>query len=190
MSESPVSPVDVATLIKGRRTVDHFVAGEVPPRETIIAAIDAARWAPNHHLTQPWRFSLLGPKAQQAVVALNTGLLQASRGAEVAEAKRERWSQMPGWLVVTCEKTNETQRAAEDYAACACAIQNLSLYLHAAGIGTKWASGAITREPDFLEIAGADPAREYAVGLIWYGYPKRRPRSQRVALETIIRKCE
>lgn len=187
LTPSPVSPADAAVLLRGRRTIERFRAGEYPDEAIVREAIDVARWAPNHHLTEPWRFVLLGPESRAAIIDLNTELLTASKGAEIAAAKRERWSAMPGWLAVTCVRDEDPITAQEDYAACACAIQNLALYLHSGDIGTKWSSGAITREPAFLDIIGADRGHEYCVGLIWYGYPARAPRSQRKSLDQIIR---
>lgn len=187
LTDSPLARRDVAALIKGRRTVDRFRAGDVPDIGLVREAIDVARWAPNHHLTEPWRFALIGPAAKAAIIELNTRLLTDTRGAEAAAAKRDRWQGIPGWLAVTCQTSHDTVRAAEDHAACACAIQNLVLYLHSAGVASKWASGAVTREAEFLRIIGAVPDAEYCMGLIWYGYPARRPKSQRQPLADIVR---
>ncbi len=190
LTDSPVAPADAAALLRGRRTVDRFREDTVPEAAIVHEAIEVARWAPNHHLTEPWRFALIGAATKARIIELNTALVAASKGDDVAEAKRERWSQMPGWLAVTCLRHDDPITAGEDYAACACAIQNLSIYLHSAGIGTKWASGAVTRESAFLQAIDADPTREYCVGLIWYGYPLRRPKSRRKALSEIIRHCD
>ncbi|MES1936011.1 nitroreductase family protein [Salinisphaera hydrothermalis] len=186
LTDSPVSPAEAAALIRGRRTIDRFKTDEVPDMALVHEAIELARWAPNHHTTEPWRFCLIGERTKADIIELNTRLLTASKGAQVAEAKRERWQSMPGWLAVTCTPNDDPITAREDYAACACAIENLMLYLHSAGVGTKWASGAVTREPEFLELLDAGPG-EYCVGLIWYGYAQRRPRSQRQAVENIVR---
>lgn len=187
LSDSPVTPAQTAELLRGRRTVDRFRTDTVPDKTLIHEAIEVARWAPNHHVTEPWRFALLGPAAQARIVELNTALVTASKGADVGEAKRERWAKMPGWLAVTCQRQEDPVTAREDYAACACAIQNLTLYLHSAGVASKWVSGAVTRESAFMEAIGADPDAEYCVGLIWYGYPLRRPKSQRKGLSEIMR---
>lgn len=180
-----MAPAEADALIRGRRTVDQFQPGKLPDSARIHKAIDLARWAPNHHTTEPWRFYLIGERAKAEIIDLNTRLLTESRGAQIAENKRQRWSAIPGWLVVNCVAHDEPITAREDYAACACAIQNLMLYLHSAGIATKWTSGAITREPGFLRILGAQPG-EYCVGLIWYGYAKRGPRSQRRPVSEVI----
>lgn len=186
LEDSPVAPADAAALIRGRRTVDRFKPDEVPDARLVHEAIEVARWAPNHHTTEPWRFCLIGPQAKAGIIELNTRLLTASRGAEAAAAKRERWAAMPGWLAVNCIRAEDPITAAEDHAACACAVQNLMLYLHSAGVGTKWASGAVTRESAFLALLGAQDG-EYCVGLIWYGYPARRPRSQRQSIDNVVR---
>lgn len=188
LKASPITPAQAARFIRGRRSVDQFQP-EIPDDALILEAIELARWAPNHHLTQPWRFYRLGPDSQAAIIDLNTRLVARRKGDEVAAAKRERWQAVPGWLAVNCEIHDDPITAQEDYAACACAIQNLALYLHSAGIGCKWTSGEVTREAEFLRILGADAEREYCVGLIWYGYPKRRPRTQRRALDDIIVSC-
>ena len=62
----------------------------------------------------------------------------------------------------------------EDYAACACAVQNLMLYLWQAGIGVKWTTGQVTRDPRLYEILGVDGDMERVTGLFWYGYPADR----------------
>ena len=51
-----------AELAAARRT--HKAFGTEPvPRETLLELFDLARLAPNHHLTQPWRFRVLGPES-------------------------------------------------------------------------------------------------------------------------------
>ena len=74
----------------------------------------------------------------------------------------------------------------EDYAACCAATQNLMLYLWKAGVGSKWTTGDITRDPRFYEIAGVDPEQEFVVGLVWYGYPKLTPTQNRRRLEDVL----
>ncbi len=188
LTASPITPAQAAGFIRGRRSVDNFTP-DMPDPERVREAIALARWAPNHRLTQPWRFYLLGEESQIAIIDLNSRLLRETQGEAAAAKKRERWQTMPGWLAVTCATHDDPLIAREDYAACACAIQNLMLYLHSAGVASKWTTGAVTRVPEFLHILGADPAAEYTVALIWYGYAKRTPRSQRIDLDQIMFTC-
>jgi nitroreductase len=73
-----------------------------------------------------------------------------------------------------------------DYGACSAAVQNFMLYLWKAGVGSKWTSGDITRDARFFDIVGIDEAKEFVVGLIWFGYPKLTPTQQRAGLETVL----
>lgn len=175
----------LAEVVRSRRTINDFLP-ERPPDDTVQAAIELARWAPNHKLTQPWRFHLLGEQTAAAVVELNARLVAASKGAEAAESKRRKWSAVPGWLVVTCLRSSEPLRQREDYAACCCAVQNLLLALWAQGIGSKWTTGDVTRDPAFLRLLGVDPQAQDVVGLISYGYPSGVAQSRRSALQEII----
>ncbi len=175
----------LGALLRNRRTVHEYRADE-PPREVIIEAIEYARWAPNHHHTEPWRFYLLSRAVGAQVAALNAELVRVKSGDEAASAKLRRWQAMPGWLVVTCAKQADPAREREDYAACCCAIQNLTLALWAHGIGTKWGTGKVTRDARFLALIKADPAAEFVVGLFWYGYPATVPTQGRRPVDEIL----
>lgn len=172
-------------IIRERRTIERF-RPEVPPRDEILPAIEAARWAPNHRLTEPWRFYLLTHETAQAIVELNAELVSRTKGEKAAAEKRERWSAMPGWLVVTCVKSPDPLQQREDFAACCCATYAVLLALWARGIGTKWSTGDVIRDPRFYEILWADPQVEDVVGLIWYGHPEEIPVSVRRPLSEVL----
>ncbi|MDQ3044099.1 MAG: nitroreductase family protein, partial [Chloroflexota bacterium] len=46
------------TAIRERRSIGK-VGPERPPRELIEQVLEAATWAPNHRLTEPWRFIVI-----------------------------------------------------------------------------------------------------------------------------------
>ena len=71
-------------------------------------------------------------------------------------------------------------------AACCAATQNFQLYLWKAGVGSKWTTGVITRDARFFDIVGIDPANEFVVGLIWYGYPKLTPTQSRKPVSDVV----
>lgn len=182
---SPVTPNEAAELIRGRRSTVQFES-ERPSSDIMRAAVEVARWAPNHRLTNPWRFYILGPTAKDRVIALNTSIVAEKSGAAQAEAKDKRWRAVPGWLVVTCQKDDDELTAQENYAATACATQNLMLYLHSADVASKWTTGAVTRAHGFFDACGIQPDNEYCTGLIWYGYPAQQPRTRRVPVDDIL----
>ncbi|NQV22992.1 MAG: nitroreductase [Rhodopirellula sp.] len=173
-------------VIRSRRTVHNFTT-EVAPFEQIEKAIELASWAPNHRHTEPWRFHHLGPETISAVVDLNARLVADKKGPAAGEAKRERWSQIPGWLVVTSSLSpDDAELEKEDYAACCCAIQNLSLYLWSVGIGVKWTTGAVTRHPDFYRLLNVDSEQRQTVGVLWYGYAANVAQQKRQPVEDIL----
>lgn len=189
MTNSGTSPLptaeQAAELLRSRRTVSRFLP-ELPPRELLQQAVEVARWAPNHHMTQPWRFYLLGQQSKQAIVDLNVELVMEKKGEAAGEAKRRRWQAIPGWLVVTCVRSDDSLQAHENYAACCCAVQNLMLYLWSHGIGCKWTTGEITRNLRLYTLLDIDAQAEQVVSLLWYGYPDHNPRTRRKPVQDIL----
>jgi len=170
--------LDLAELIRGRRTINLFLQTPVP-RQLLRDAIAAAVWAPNHHVTEPWKFYLLGKETIDCCLDLIRDIVTAKKDAQAGEFKAKSWSEKPGWLLVTCSRSDDAFRQQEDYAACSAAVQNLMLFLWKAGVGSKWTTGEITRDPRFFDITGVDADLEMVVGLIWYGYPKLTPTQSR-----------
>jgi len=177
---------EFAEVLHGRRSIELFLQTPVP-NALVRAAIEAATWAPNHHVTEPWRFYLLGRQAVAACLALQHDIVLAKKDAAAAAFKVESWRQKPGWLVVTCRRSSDELLQREDYAACAAAIQNFMLYLWKAGVGSKWTTGDITRDPRFYELLAIDAQQECVVGLIWYGHPKLTPEQKRSGLDAVLR---
>ncbi len=180
---------ELAELLRGRRTIGLFDDKPVP-QELVLSAIDVARWAPNHHVTEPWHFYLLGERSRLAMIALIRSIAVAKKGEKAGEFKAAAAAVVPGWLVVTCRRSADEVLQQEDYAACSCAIQNLMLYLWQAGVGCKWATSDVTLDKGLVDLIGFDPQLEFAVGIIRYGYPKVVPRQERSALSAILTKLE
>lgn len=176
---------ELATLLRGRRSIDLFAPMPVAT-SILLEAIEVARWAPNHRLTEPWRFYLLGPATREALIELAVELETVAKGERVGAARRERLAAVPGFFVLTTRRSEEPLLDREDYAACCCAAQNLLLYLWHRGIGTKWTTGGITRQARFYELLGIDAAKEQVVGFFWYGVPKVVPTQTRRALADIV----
>ena len=169
---------EFAEVLCGRRTIELFLQTAVP-QKLVLEAIEAATWAPNHHVTEPWHFYSIGPETKERCLNLCREIVSAKKSEKAGEFKRESWSEKPGWLVVTCQRSENELLQQEDYAACCAAVQNFILYLWKAGVGCKWTTGDITRDPRFFEIVGIDEANAFVVGLIWYGYPKLTPNQSR-----------
>src|SRR3954465_1683818 len=100
--------MELDQAIRTRRTQKAFRPDPVP-RETLDELFELARWAPNHNLTNPWRFRVVGPESLAA--------LKEAAGEEAA-AKLDR---APTLVVVSAAETGDPVQDEEDYAAAAVA---------------------------------------------------------------------
>jgi len=147
--------VDVEEAIRTRRT--HKVFGPDPvPRETLDELFELARWAPNHNLTNPWRFRVLGPES--------LATLKAAAGEEAA-AKLDR---APTLIVVSVLESGDPVQDEEDHAATAVAAYIVLLAAHARGLAGYWRTPAVLRTPGGCSAAGV-PDGERAIGLLHLG---------------------
>ena len=129
--------MDVEEAIRTRRT--HKVYGREPvPRETLDELFELARWAPNHNLTNPWRFRVVGPES--------LARLKAAAGEEAA-AKLDR---APTLVVVSVVESGDPLQDEEDYAAAAVAAYIVLLAAHSRGLAGYWRTPAVLRTPDGL----------------------------------------
>jgi len=175
----------LAERIRSRRTTKLYLKQPVD-RKLILEAIEVARWAPNHHLTEPWYFYVLGEKKIRDCVDLTRTVVTELKDSKMGEFKAQSAAAIPGWLVVTCNKSDDELLQREDYASCACAVQNLMLYLSEAGVATKWATGPITRDARFYQLLDIDADGAFVVGIIWYGYAKITPEQARKDVVEIV----
>jgi nitroreductase len=151
--------MDVETAIRTRRT--HKAFGSEPlPRALIEELLDLARWAPNHNLTAPWRFRVIGPRALAE--------LKEAAGPE-AGAKLER---APTLIVASCVLSGEPVQDEEDLHAAAVASYIVLLAAHGRGLAGYWRTPAVLRSEDGRR-AVALPADERFVGLLHLGPPRQ-----------------
>jgi nitroreductase len=176
---------DFASVLRGRRSIDLYTP-DVVGSDTLLAAIEVARWAPNHRLTEPWRFYLLGSATMRAVIDLAVELEVAAKGERAGPVRRARLEAVPGMFALTSARSDDALLDRENYAACCCAAQNLMLYLWQRGIGVKWTTGGITRQQRFYDLLGIDSTKEALVGFFWYGVPRVVPAQKRRPVEEIV----
>ena len=179
------SATQFAEALRSRRSINLFEPEPVATAR-LLEAIEVARWAPNHRLTEPWRFYLLGEQTADAVAHYAADFEAASKGERVGAARLARLKAIPGNFVLTSQRGDDKLTERENYAACCCAVQNLMLYLWQCGIGVKWTTGPVTREPGFYELLGIDPESELALGFFWYGLPKVVPTQKRRDVSEIV----
>jgi nitroreductase len=167
--------MDVETAIRTRRT--HKAFGPDPlPDEELRELLELGNWAPNHHLTVPWRFRIVGP-------ATLVRLKQAA-GAEGA-AKLDR---CPTLVVASTILGGDPVQDEEDLQATAVAAYIVLLAAHSRGLAGYWRTPGLLRTEAGRAAAGLPPA-ERAVGLLHLGHPRQeRPVPERPgAADTVLR---
>jgi nitroreductase len=179
-------------FIAERKTVQDYRQGDLPDG-ALTRALVAATAAPNHRMTEPWRFVQVGPKGRQVLFEIAADL-KSSPGAPLAGPARDRLASkmlVPSELIVVCQTAAEDPEVArEDYAAVACAVYAAMLSLWSEGVGSKWSTGGVTTDERTYSCLGVDPAQQAIVGFVWVGLDARaeapKPRRRR-PLDQILR---
>jgi nitroreductase len=147
--------------IRGRRT--HKAYGPEPvDRATLEELLELARWAPNHHLTQPWRFRVVGPAALAR-------LQEAGGEKEAAKLLRA-----PTLVAASCVLTGDPVQDEEDLAAVASAVYAVLLGAHARGLAAYWRTPGLLRRPEGRAALGI-PENEQVVALVHLGPKVNEP---------------
>jgi nitroreductase len=155
--------MDAETAIRTRRTHKAYKPAPVP-RETLEELLELARWAPNHHLTNPWRFRVLGPRALER--------LKLAAGPEAA-SKLDR---APTLVVCSCALSGDPVQDEEDLHATACAAYIVLLAAHARGLAGYWRTPDVLRTEDGCRAVEL-PDDERFVSLIHLGWPIQEQRA-------------
>jgi nitroreductase len=146
--------MDVDEAIRSRRTLKEYEPRAVPD-EVVGELLDLAVLAPNHHLTLPWRFWVLGRATLERLMEA-TGDRKLLR-SYTAIAAGVTWSE-------------DDHEAQEDYASMACALQNVMLAARARGLASYWRTPGVFAKPAFGQMLGV-PEDVRLVGLVHLGWP-------------------
>ena len=158
--------MDEERAIRSRRT--HKQYGVEPVAEALVRELlDVARFAPNHKLTNPWRFRLLGPQTRTRVEKL---------AGEKEAAKLRR---APTLVLATAVLSEDPALAEEDVLATGCAVYAVLLAATARGLASYW------RTPP-AAVAALAPG-EHPVALIHLG-PRisEPPPKERLAVSDVL----
>jgi nitroreductase len=166
--------VELEQAIRTRRTHKAY-AREPVDRETLDELFELARWAPNHHLTNPWRFRVVGPQALER--------LKAASEDPVAGAKLDR---APTLVVVSAAQTGEAVQDEEDVAAAAIAAYIVLLGAHARGLAGYWRTPEVLRTREG-RAACALPDGERFLGLLHLGRARQdKVPPERAAVDDVV----
>lgn len=175
--------MDVLEAIRDRRTAGKM-RPDLPPREAIEELLEAASWAPNHHLNEPWRFFVLAGEAREAFGrAMAEDAIRElpdpndRKAQKLTDSQIKKATRSPVIIAVACEPPSGPKIVdVEDVCAVACAIQNLMLAAHARGLATKWSTGGAARSDHLKSFFGLTPAHQI-LGYVYLGYAEEERRA-------------
>ena len=147
--------MDVDDAIRARRTHKQY-GDEALDDGALGSLLELARWAPNHHLTQPTRLRVLGPETR-------VRLEQACGEKEAAKLRRA-----PTLVLATAVLTGDPQTDEEDLLSTGCAVYAILLGATARGLASYWRTPAALNEPDARAVLGL-AGNERIVGLVHLG---------------------
>jgi len=167
--------MELEQAIRTRRTHKAYGAQPVVP-QVLDELLDLARWAPNHHLTNPWRLRILGPGA--------LARLKDAAGAEAA-AKLDR---APTLVAVSVRRSQDPVEAAEDRDATAVAAYIVLLAAHGRGLAGYWRTPGVLRTGAGRAALGIPPDED-VVALLHLGTVRQEPRvpERAPAADVVIR---
>jgi nitroreductase len=165
--------MDVDEAIRTRRTHKAYKPGPVSP-QILDELFELARWAPNHHLTNPWRFRVLGPQALDR--------LKEAAGPEAA-TKLER---APTLVVCSAQLSGDEIQDEEDLHATACAAYIVLLAAHARGLAGYWRTPEVLRTEAGRVAVGLGESERF-VSLIHLGHPvQERVAPEREPADSVV----
>lgn len=155
--------MELEQAIRTRRTHKAY-APEPVDRQTLDELFELARWAPNHKLTNPWRFRVLGPRALER--------LKAAGEDPIAAAKLNR---APTLVAVTATQSGDPLLDEEDVLAAGAAAYVILLAAHGRGLAGYWRTPGVLRTAAGRAALGV-PDDEHVLGLLHLGHPRQQPR--------------
>jgi len=169
--------MDLEQAVRTRRT--HKVYGSEPvDRATLEELFELARWAPNHHLTNPWRFRVLGP-------ATLTALKETAGPGDASKLDRA-----PTLIVVSAVQIDDPAQAQEDRDATAVAAYLVLLGAHARGLAGYWRTPGVLRTTEGRAVLGVGDD-EAVLALLHLGRARQEQRvPERAPVEQIARFLE
>jgi nitroreductase len=168
--------MQVIEAIRSRRSIGK-VTEDRPAREHIEAILDAATWAPNHHLTAPWRFIVIAGDERKrfgtvtAQSKLNR-LVAEGRSTDGEEEKLIAKALRAPVIIAVGVEPAEGPRIVEieEVESGAAAVQNMLLAAHALGLGAQWRTGDPAFDPAVVSYLGLSE-RGRVIGFVYVGYP-------------------
>jgi len=169
--------MDTFDAILNRTSVRAFAADPVP-REAIARLLEAAVRAPNHKLTEPWRFVAVAGETKRRYAEIRRAHRATKfddpaapdAAVKIEKTYREHLD-TPAFLFVLQSLDDDPIRREEDFAAAMMAIENILIAATALGLGSYLRTGGIMEHGEVRGLVGASPG-ERIVGIVSLGWPQ------------------
>ncbi|WP_433945168.1 nitroreductase family protein [Paenibacillus sp. SN-8-1] len=169
--------MNVSEAIRNRRSIGKVKQNEIPA-QSIERILEAGTWAPNHRLTEPWRFFVLRGEGRgllgNALAEIALEKFEDSNSPEALKAVESAKNQPLRAPVIITVAVAPVDKAGvielEEYGAVFAAIQNMLLEIHSLGLGAVWRTGAPCFSPKMNEHFGLRP-QDKMLGFIYLGEP-------------------
>ncbi len=164
-------------IIKQRRSIGRFTQ-EQPTRAQIERLLEAATYAPNHCVAEPWHFFVLTGASREELGEVMATSLRASLDEQESEELQLRlWREKQKPLrapviitVATKAALRKSEPVIEDIEATAAAVQNMLLAAEDLGLGTMWRTGDTAYDPLVKRWFGLSPD-DHIVAFVYVGFP-------------------
>ncbi|KGP90323.1 NAD(P)H nitroreductase [Pontibacillus chungwhensis BH030062] len=178
--------MELREAILNRRSIRSFKKEEVDVT-TIEELLEIARYAPNHKMTQPWRFVLLDRQDQAPLQHLIKSKKALKKGKPVPE-QEPLSDDAPSHMLAVIIDVNEKEKVyRDDYGAVSSLIQNFSLLAWEKGIGVVWKTPGFMQDEEMKQLLEVSEHEEL-VGLLHIGYPAVVPKmKEREPLQSKLR---
>ena len=177
-------------LICSRRsTKPRLFNGTKVDDKIIWQILENANWAPNHGLTQPWRYKVYSSSGLKKLADFQADLYQKITPTD--KFKPEKYERMKSnilkssHVIVICMERQRSGKIpeVEEIEAVACSVQNMALTAAAYNICSFWGSGGVTYTEELKKFLGLTE-QDKCLGYLYLGYsdnPTTKSRRDRIS---------
>lgn len=152
---------EINRLIRNRRSVfpKQYAEGQKVDDAIVTQILENATWAPNHGLTEPWKFVVFTGEGLQKLATFQAELYKQEAGENFKEVTYQNLSTNPlkaSHVIALCLKRDPNKKFPEQEEVCAvaCAVQNMYLTMTAYGLGGYWTTGGVTYKKSAKKFFG------------------------------------
>lgn len=182
--------MDALQAIQTRQSITRFTQDPVE-KEKVEQVLESAIHAPNHKITEPWRFHVFEGKGRGEFARARAEMARKMAEEEGDEEdlisgrvsrERKKAFRSPVVVAVISRAGRDEVETLENYAACSAAVQNMQLTAHTLGLGSIWRTGPVAYHPHMRQFFGLEK-EDRIVAYLYIGYPNmgERPRRRRPA---------